>query len=96
MLRAFAPKGARIFYPENAKTGLGLAMIAIPKPVYSGFTVFWAVSAPKARKLPDLSGRQIRQLICQKAKKDDAERIQRHLKQFSVVYFVALMLTTAL
>ena len=33
---------------------------------------------------------------CQKAKKDDAERIQRHLRQFSVVYFVALMLTTVL
>ena len=78
------------------KTGLGLAVIAIPKPVFSGFTVFFLVLALKARKLPDLSGRQIRQLLCQKAKKDDAERIQRHLRQFSVVYFVALMLTTAL
>ena len=70
--------------------------MTIPDPVFSGFTVFWAISALKARKLPDLSGRQIRQLLYQKAKKDDAERIQRHLRQFSVVYFVALMLTTTL
>ena len=52
-----------IFGPKTQKTGLGLAMIAIPKPVFSGFTVFWPISALKARKLPDLSGRQIRQLI---------------------------------
>ena len=37
--------------------------MTIPKPVFSGFTVFWAVFALKARKLPDLSGRQIRQSI---------------------------------
>ena len=52
-----------IFGLKAQKTGLGLAVIAIPKPVFSGFTVFWAVFALKARKLPDLSGRQIRQLI---------------------------------
>ena len=52
-----------IFGLKTQKTGLGLAMIAIPKPVFSGFTVFRAVSAPKTTKLPDLSGRQIRQLL---------------------------------
>ena len=52
-----------IFGLKTQKTGLGLAVIAIPKPVFSGFTVFWAVFTLKARKLPDLSGRQIRQLI---------------------------------
>ena len=52
----------------GAFTGLSLAVIAIPKPVFSGFTVFWAVFALKARKLPDLSGRQIRQLIWQRMK----------------------------
>ena len=54
-----------IFGPKTQKTGLGLAVIAIPKPVFSGFTVFWAISALKARKLPDSSGRQIRQSICE-------------------------------
>ena len=52
-----------IFGLKTQKTGPGLAVIAIPKPVFSGFAVFWAVFALKARKLPDLSGRQIRQLI---------------------------------
>ena len=52
-----------IFGLETQKTGLGLAVIAIPKPVFSDFTVFFLVLAPKARKLPDLSGRQIRQSI---------------------------------
>ena len=56
-------KVREIFGPKTQKTGLGLAMIAIPKPAFSGFTVLWAVFALKARKLPDLSGRQIRQLI---------------------------------
>ena len=56
-------KVREIFGPKTQKTGLGLAMIAIPKPAFSGFTVFWAVFALKARKLPDLSGRQIRQLL---------------------------------
>ena len=37
--------------------------MAIPKPVFSDFTVFRAISAQKTRKLPDLSGGQIRQLI---------------------------------
>ena len=50
-----------IFGLKTQKTGPGLAVIAIPKPIFSGFTVFWAISALKARKLPDLSGRQIRQ-----------------------------------
>ena len=57
-----------IFTLKTQKTGLGLAVIAIPKPVFSGFTVFWAISAPKARKLPDLSGGQIRQSIWQREK----------------------------
>ena len=52
-----------IFGLKAQKTGLGLTVIAIPKPVFSGFTVFWAVFALKARKLPDLSGGQIRQLL---------------------------------
>ena len=52
-----------IFGLKTQKTGLGLAVIAIPKPVLSGFTVFWAVFTLKTRKLPDLSGRQIRQLV---------------------------------
>ena len=37
--------------------------MAIPKTVFTYFTVFRAVSAPKTTKLPDLSGRQIRQLL---------------------------------
>ena len=65
MLRVFAPKVRGIFGLKTQKTGLGMAMIAIPKPIFSGFTVFWAVFALKARKLPDLSGRQIRQSIWQ-------------------------------
>ncbi len=61
----YLPQKVRgIFTLKTQKTGLGLAMIAIPKPVFAGFTVFWAISALKARKLPDLSGRQIRQLFC--------------------------------
>ena len=40
-----------IFGLKTQKTGLGMAMIAIPKPIFSGFTVFWAVFALKARKL---------------------------------------------
>ena len=39
-----------------------------PKPVFSDFSVFFLVSALKARKLPDLSGRQIRQSIWQRKK----------------------------
>ena len=42
--------------------------MTIPKPVFSGFTVFWAVFTLKTRKLPDLSGRQIRQLLWQRKK----------------------------
>ena len=38
--------------------------MTIPKPVFTCFTVFRAVSAPKTTKLPDLSDRQIRQFIC--------------------------------
>ena len=63
-----------IFGLKTQKTGPGLAMIAIPKPVYSGFTVFWAVFALKARKLPDLSGRQIRQLLCDNSTKRNIEK----------------------
>ena len=54
-----------IFGPKTQKTGLSLAVIAIPKPVFTYFTVFRAAFALKARKLPDLSDRQIRQFICQ-------------------------------
>jgi len=43
-----------IFGLKAQKTGLSLAVIAIPKPVFSGFTVFWAVFTLKTRKLPDL------------------------------------------
>ena len=55
-----------IFGLKTQKTGLSLAVIAIPKPVFFGFTVFFLVLAPKTRKLPDLSGRQIRQSIWQR------------------------------
>ena len=57
-----------IFGLKAQKTGPGLTVIAIPKPVFSDFTVFFLVLAPKARKLPDLSGRQIRQLVWQREK----------------------------
>ena len=59
---------------KTQKTGLSLAVIAIPKPVFSGFTVFWAVFALKTRKLPDLSGRQIRQLLCDNSTKRNIEK----------------------
>ena len=52
-----------IFGLKTQKTGLGLAVIAIPKPVFSDLSVFWAVFTLKTRKLPDLSGRQIKQLV---------------------------------
>ena len=63
LLRVFAPKGARNFYPENAKNR--------PRSGYdchseAGFRLFYSISGyfrPKKRKLPDLSGRQIRQSI---------------------------------
>jgi len=51
-----------IFDPETQKTGLGVVSLTIPKPVFIDFAVFGADFALKARKLPDLSGRQIRQL----------------------------------
>ena len=51
------------FVPETQKTGFGLAVIAIPKPFFPEIAVFRGFFAPKARKLPDLSGRQIRQLV---------------------------------
>ena len=57
-----------IFGLKTQKTGLGLVVIAIPKPVFSDLSVFWAVFTLKTRKLPDLSGRQIRQLIWQREK----------------------------
>ena len=49
---------------KRKKTGPGAVSLTIPKPVFTYFTVFWAIFALKARKLPDLSGRQIRQLLC--------------------------------
>ena len=63
-----------IFGLKTQKTGPGLAVIAIPKPVFAGFTVFWTISALKARKLPDLSGRQIRQLLCDNSTKRNIEK----------------------
>ena len=44
-----------------------------PKPAFSDFTLFFLVLAPKARKLPDLSGRQIRQSIWHRRR--DSNRI---------------------
>ena len=52
-----------IFTLKTQKTGPGAVSLTIPEPVFSGFTVFWAIFTLKTRKLPDLSGRQIRQLI---------------------------------
>ena len=63
--QCICPKGARDFWPENAENRPRSGLIDHSEPVFSGFTVFWAISALKARKLPDLSGRQIRQLICE-------------------------------
>ena len=54
-----------IFGLKTQKTGPGAVSLTVPKPVFSDFSVFWAISALKARKLPDLSGRQIRQLLWQ-------------------------------
>ena len=60
----YLPQKVRgIFGLKTQKTGPGAVSLAIPKPVFSGFTVFWAISALKTRKLPDLSCRQIRQLL---------------------------------
>ena len=52
-----------IFGPKTQKTGPGTVSTTIPKPVFSDITGFRAVFALKAIKLPDLSGRQIRQFI---------------------------------
>ena len=71
-----------IFGLKTQKTGPGLAMIAIPKPVFSGFTVFWAIFALKARKLPDLSGRQIRQSIWEGCVQTDGRQCTYH-KEFA-------------
>ena len=44
----YLPQKVRgIFTLKTQKTGLGLAMIAIPKPVFAYFTVFRAISGPK-------------------------------------------------
>ena len=69
LLRVFAPKVRGIFGLKTQKTGPGAVSLTIPKPVFSDFSVFFLVSALKARKLPDLSGRQIRQLICERLPK---------------------------
>jgi len=52
------------FTLKMRKTGLGAVSLTIPKPVFIDFAVFWADFALKTRKLPDSSGRQIKQLIC--------------------------------
>ena len=49
---------------RKRNTGPGTISTTVPKPVFSYFTVFRGISAPEARKMPDLSGRQIRQLFC--------------------------------
>ena len=71
--QCICPKGARDFWPENAENRPRSGLIDHSEPVFSGFTVFWAISALKARKLPDLSGRQIRQLLCDNSPKRCAE-----------------------
>ena len=53
-----------IFALKMRKTGSAAVRSTTAEPVFVDFTVFWAIFALKARKLPDLSGRQIRQLIC--------------------------------
>ncbi len=53
-----------IFALKMRKTGSAAVRSTTTEPVFVDFTVFWAIFALKARKLPDLSGRQIRQLIC--------------------------------
>ena len=50
---------------KTQKTGPGAVSLTIPKPVFACFRVFRAISGPKTRKLPDLSGRQIRHLLWQ-------------------------------
>ena len=70
-----------IFALKTQKTGPGEVSLTIPKPVFSDFTVFWAVFALKARKLPDLSGRQIRQLIWRRVR--DSNPRGREPKRFS-------------
>ena len=52
-----------IFALKMRKTGSAAVRSTTAEPVSVDFTVFWAIFALKARKLPDLSGRQIRQLI---------------------------------
>lgn len=52
-----------IFALKMRKTGSAAVRSTTAEPVFVDFTVFWAIFALKARKLPDLSGRQIRQLI---------------------------------
>ena len=54
-----------IFALKMRKTGSAAVRSTTTEPVFVDFTVFWAIFALKARKLPDLSGRQIRQLIWQ-------------------------------
>ena len=56
-------KVSGIFALKMRKTGSAAVRSTTTEPVFVDFTVFWAIFALKARKLPDLSGRQIRQLI---------------------------------
>ena len=65
LLSVLVPKCAQFFALKTRKTGPGAVSLTIPKPVFAYFSVFQAISAPKTRKLPDLSGRQIRQFIWQ-------------------------------
>ena len=46
------------------KIGSAAVRSTTAEPIFADFTVFWAIFALKTRKSPDLSGRQIRQLIC--------------------------------
>ena len=51
------------FASKMQKIGSAAVRSTTAEPIFADFTVFWAIFALKARKLPDLSGRQIRQLI---------------------------------
>ena len=65
------------FTPKTQKTGPGAVSLTIPKPVFAYFSVFQAISAQKARKLPDLSSRQIRQLVWRRVRDSNYVRKPR-------------------
>ena len=73
-------KVRRIFGLKMQKNGPGTVSTTIPKPVFSDFTVFRAISA---KKLPDLSDRQIRQFICRSPTKRCISKVSQ-IKSTSV------------